>query len=136
MYCLATVEFLIFAEIAWIIDVAYLLLRDALFQGRSIGKYIVGLWVVQADGQPCTVVRSALRNVIFLLPMSFLVEYVVMRFSREERRLGDLLAKTKVIDLRPQQADGQFLLISLAIIIIGGAILVAVIDVPPQVETE
>ena len=68
--------------------------------------------------------------------MSFLVEYVVMRFSREERRLGDLLAKTKVIDLRPQQADGQFLLISLAIIIIGGAILVAVIDVPPQVETE
>ena len=49
--------------------IAYLLIRDALVHGQSIGKYAVGLRVVDMEGQPCDLRRSGLRNLIFILPV-------------------------------------------------------------------
>ncbi len=48
---------------------AYLLIRDALVHGQSIGKYAVGLRVVDMEGQPCGLRRSGLRNLIFIVPV-------------------------------------------------------------------
>ncbi len=47
--------------------IAYLLIRDALVHGQSIGKYAVGLRVVDMEGQPCDLRRSVLRNLIFIV---------------------------------------------------------------------
>ena len=134
MLCLVSIEAIlgiIVAEIVWVLDAAYLLLRDALFQGRSIGKYFVGLQVVNASGEPCTLLRSAVRNAIFLLPIIIIIEYVVMRFSPQERRLGDLIAKTTVLDLRPDRSDTLFMLLSIVVIVvflIVGGILLTIIS--------
>ncbi len=49
--------------------IAYLLIRDALIHGQSIGKYAVGLRVVDTEGQPCDLRRSGLRNLIFIVPV-------------------------------------------------------------------
>ena len=49
--------------------IAYLLFRDALLHGQSIGKYAVGLRVVDMEGQPCDLRRSGLRNLIFIVPV-------------------------------------------------------------------
>ncbi len=49
--------------------IAYLLIRDALIHGQSIGKYAVGLRVVDMEGQPCDLRRSGLRNLIFIVPV-------------------------------------------------------------------
>ena len=49
--------------------IAYLLFRDALVHGQSIGKYAVGLRVVDMEGQPCDLRRSVLRNLIFIVPV-------------------------------------------------------------------
>ena len=49
--------------------IAYLLIRDALFHGQSIGKYTVGLRVVDMEGQPCDLRKSGLRNLIFIVPV-------------------------------------------------------------------
>ncbi len=52
-----------------LLSIAYLLVRDALVHGQSLGKYAVGLRVVDLEGQPCDLRRSGLRNLIFIVPV-------------------------------------------------------------------
>ena len=52
-----------------LVSIAYLLVRDALIRGQSIGKYAVGLRVVDMEGQPCDIRRSVIRNLIFIVPV-------------------------------------------------------------------
>lgn len=105
--------------------IAYLLIADGLFKGRSIGKRVVGLRVVFVDifddVKDCTFKESILRNspfaaavilykIIGVIPLlgwifSFLIvagvllfESLVMMGSDMGMRLGDELAKTLVID--------------------------------------
>ena len=45
---------------------AYLLIGDGLFDGRSLGKKIIGLRVVSSDSfKPCTFRDSILRNTVY-----------------------------------------------------------------------
>ena len=101
---------------------AYILSRDAFFGGRSIGKRIIGLQVVDMTDRPCTFWKSCIRNLIVVVfmyvPGLLIIEYIAMRSSREQRRIGDYMAKTRVIDLRPEQADSKFFWYSLLIFII------------------
>ena len=95
--------------LAWLIDglmmmasLGYLLLRDGLFEGQSIGKRIIGLKVI-AHHPPvrCTYVDSIVRNILWLVP----VVNVVMGFTGLQalvhdprgRHWGDLLANTQVV---------------------------------------
>jgi len=93
---------------------AYLLLGDGLFDGRSLGKKLIRLKVVSADAlQPCTFRESLLRNSTlglgyFLwlipwigwiaLPVIAAVEFVLILGNKESRRLGDEIAGTTVIE--------------------------------------
>ena len=99
----------------------YLLFRDMLFDGRSVGKRIAGIKTVDQDGTPCTPLKSLLRNLILIpmmwFPLALLVEYFVMRFSSREKRLGDMIAKTVVVDLRPETSDSIYILYSIGVII-------------------
>lgn len=115
------------AELLVIVVLAIFLFRDALFQGRGIGKQIVGTKTVDEFGNPCTVLKSFLRNIILiplmLFPIALLIEYFVMRFSNKEQRLGDRIAKTVVIDLKPERSDGSFILYSIGVIIISALVM-------------
>ncbi len=93
---------------------AYLLLCDGFFDGRSIGKRLIRLQVINTGtGQPCTFRDSILRNSIFgaayllgLIPWIgwiFLIalsalEFVLLLGSKEGRRLGDEFAGTIVVE--------------------------------------
>ncbi|HXX57490.1 MAG TPA: RDD family protein [Thermodesulfovibrionales bacterium] len=100
---------------------SYLLISDGLFEGRSIGKRLMGLRVVSsATGAPCTMKESILRNAplgagvllyklpligwIFIVAVSAL-EFLILLGSSEGLRLGDELAKTVVIE--GQQPKGE-----------------------------
>lgn len=121
---------------AMIFEGLYLLLRDGLFKGRSLGKLAVGIQVVDLNGKPCNFWKSVLRNLVFVAPgaiawsifsdlvlgfilrffsVVYLIEYSALRFSPETRRLGDRLAKTCVIDTRPHWKDSPFLWVSLTV---------------------
>jgi uncharacterized RDD family membrane protein YckC len=93
---------------------AYLLLGDGFFDGRSIGKKLIKLKVVSAENAaPCTFKDSILRNStfamgyilwlvpwigwIFLLLVSAL-EFILILGSKDGMRLGDEIAKTVVIE--------------------------------------
>ncbi|MDO8746898.1 MAG: RDD family protein [Thermodesulfovibrionales bacterium] len=103
---------------------AYLLISDGLFNGKSLGKQLTGLKVVSiATGKACSVRESILRNlvlcigtalwripligwVITLLAVGF--EFVMLLGSKEGMRLGDEIAKTTVIeDIKSYNTEGE-----------------------------
>lgn len=82
----------------------YLLLRDALFlPGHSIGKFLLGLVVIDLDtGRPCGRVGSAKRNVILVIPglnvVAIGLEAVAVLRDPQGQRLGDRIANTHVVE--------------------------------------
>jgi uncharacterized RDD family membrane protein YckC len=71
------------------------LIKD-LFAGRSIGKRLFGLYVREYDDTDKipAFYKLVLRNLfIFIWP----VEVIIMYADKDKRRLGDMIAKTKVI---------------------------------------
>ncbi len=93
---------------------AYLLIGDGLFDGKSLGKKLVGLKVVSAVSQkPCTIRDSILRNGLFgvgyaltrvfwigwiVIVIVSVFEFIIMLGSRDHMRLGDEIARTLVLD--------------------------------------
>jgi uncharacterized RDD family membrane protein YckC len=81
--------------------VAYFLFSDALPNGQSIGKKLLGIQVVgRGSMQPCSILQSLLRNVTFPLGA---IDWVFIFFG-SHRRLGDFLASTIVIKETKKQA--------------------------------
>ena len=93
---------------------AYILIGDGLFDGRSLGKRVIGLKVVSTESyEPCTFRDSILRNSTFGIGFLFykmlwfgwiffiiiaMFEYLILLGSKDYMRLGDEIAKTIVID--------------------------------------
>lgn len=91
----------------------YLLICDGLFDGRSLGKRLIGLRVVSTLTQgPCSIRESILRNSTFSLGLLLykipwigwifivlvsMLEFIILLGSKESMRLGDEIAKTKVV---------------------------------------
>ena len=77
---------------AAVVEVAYLL-RDVI-GGQSIGKRIMRIKVVDKNGEKASVSRLVLRNITaYIWP----VEALLMLLKKE--RIGDRLAKTRVIEI-------------------------------------
>ena len=82
----------------------YFLFRDGFGAGQSWGKKICGLMVVNLEtNNPCDMGKSFLRNIVvwFLSTAGGLsvIELIIMLVHERGHRLGDLLAKTQVIDV-------------------------------------
>jgi uncharacterized RDD family membrane protein YckC len=93
---------------------AYLLIGDGLFDGRSLGKKLIGLRVVSADtNTPCTFRESILRNSTLgigflfykvlwlgwiLIILISIIEFIILLGSKDGKRFGDEIAKTVVIE--------------------------------------
>jgi hypothetical protein len=115
------IDFILIAAVAEIIPragffagLAYLLLGDGFFDGRSIGKKLIRIRVVSAaTGTPCTFRDSILRNSTFAAAYLFwivpwigwiffvvvaAVEFVLVLGSKDGMRLGDEIAKTTVLE--------------------------------------
>lgn len=82
------------------LSMLYIVFRDGLFSGQSIGKKVMGIQVVHVDGRAISFVDSSFRNVLFLFyvvfPLAIVVESIVLLRSPDSRRLGDRIAKTRV----------------------------------------
>jgi uncharacterized RDD family membrane protein YckC len=81
--------------LGYLMSLGYYLLRDALFGGQSIGKKVMKYQVVKEDGSSLSgdFATSALRNVTLFIPLLDAI-YVIT----DKPRLGDTLAKTKVVN--------------------------------------
>lgn len=124
----------------------FFVFRDA-YNGQGPGKMIVGLRVVDSNSNAASLISSFKRNinlfwgylaylvvslsklperknsvimfiVLVVVVLIFLIEYFLIAYGKEKRRLGDKLAGTQVIDLRPNQSDRRYLILSIAILIV------------------
>ena len=78
----------------------YFVLFEFLAAGRTPGKMIIGLRVIQENGQSVTLLSSLLRNllrIIDLLPLFYLLGMIMIFFQAKHQRIGDLVAGTVVI---------------------------------------
>ncbi|MEO3780852.1 RDD family protein [Micromonospora sp. B11E3] len=90
--------------------VGYPVLWERFADGRTPGKRAVGLRVVRADGGPVGLRQSLIRALVgvavewpgLVLPLlSWAASVTVMVTDRRGRRLGDLVAGTMVVHVRP-----------------------------------
>lgn len=116
-----TIDFILVAAAAEMIPragffagIAYLLISDGLFEGKSLGKQLIGLRVISTvTDKACSVRESILRNfmlctgillwkiplvgwIFMILILAF--EFVMLLGSKEGMRFGDEIAKTTVIE--------------------------------------
>ncbi|HEY3967994.1 MAG TPA: RDD family protein [Planctomycetaceae bacterium] len=84
------------------IDWTYFGFSEAFFRGKTLGKHLFGLRVFQEQGYPATMWGALLRNFVRAADNLSLwgVCFITMVVSGKFRRLGDLVAKTVVIEER------------------------------------
>ena len=99
----------------------FLLLRD-FFDGQSIGKRLVNIQCVGENGLPAKTLPCVVRNILMAVPLFPIIEYFLMRFDDHGRRLGDKMAKTVVINLKPDEKDYRYLWLSLLILLVSIAL--------------
>lgn len=97
------------SNLSYLVSIAYLLTRDSLpfLGGQSIGKKALNLQAVSEEGKSLSNDWNAglLRNITMAIPFLPLVELIIMIVNKDKpegiRRLGDQIAKTKVINVQP-----------------------------------
>jgi uncharacterized RDD family membrane protein YckC len=84
------------------IDWAYFGLSEGYFRGKTPGKHLFGLRVIQEAGYPVTLWGAILRNIVRAADsLSFYgAGFLTMLVAGKFRRLGDLVARTVVIEER------------------------------------
>lgn len=83
----------------------YHFIMEMIFDGRSVGKMVLGLKVVMLDGSQPTLSAYALRWLVRILECNFFLLYggvavVTIAINGQGQRIGDILAGTAVIKTR------------------------------------
>jgi uncharacterized RDD family membrane protein YckC len=101
-----------FTTFSFIVFTGYHIFFEVRSQGRTLGKRLAGLRVVDGRGLPITLEQSFVRNIVRVLdfaPVFYGIGGLVSLIDRDNRRLGDILADTLVVQerlpLKPPQGD-------------------------------
>src|SRR6184192_2571148 len=99
----------------------YFLLFEALNDGRTPGKRLMGIRVVMDTGHPLTFTAAAVRNLVRIVDMQPLFTYQVglafLLFHAQNKRLGDIVAADRSAEPEaleagpPELADEEFRLL-------------------------
>ena len=67
--------------------------------GKTPGKYIVGTRVVDEDGDRVSLMQALVRNFLRFIDgiAIYIVGLIIIAVDKENRRLGDILARTWVV---------------------------------------
>lgn len=107
------------------LGLVYLLGKDALPGGVSLGKRAYNLKVVHSQtGAPCTPRESLRRNLPLLVPLLPMIEVVLL--SATGLRLGDRAAETRVVFRDDPPATALLASVSLTMLSVASLILVVV----------
>ncbi|MBE9031776.1 RDD family protein [filamentous cyanobacterium LEGE 11480] len=91
---------------AWF--VGYFAVFEMLWQGQTPGKRYAKIRVIGNDGRPLQIYQATLRALIRPLDDWLFLGFFLVLFGRQERRLGDMVASTIVIqDEQPNVGSAQ-----------------------------
>jgi uncharacterized RDD family membrane protein YckC len=86
----------------FVVSIAYGMVLEWFWRGQTVGKRVLGLRVMDAQGLRLTIQQVVLRNLlrfVDMLPMLYLVGGLAMVLNRRNQRLGDFAANTVVVRL-------------------------------------
>ncbi|MBU9710505.1 RDD family protein [Evansella tamaricis] len=98
-----TIPIAIAIILIFIINAGYFFLLEYMTGGRTIGKKLLGIRVIQDNGHSITLLSSFIRNLLRLidsLPASYLTGILMIFFHSQHKRLGDVVAGTIVVHER------------------------------------
>jgi uncharacterized RDD family membrane protein YckC len=90
----------IYSLISFVVMFGYFVIFETLDSGRSLGKRALGIRVTRIDGSGVTFRASLVRNllrVLYLVPIFYLVDALLILSTRRNQRMGDLIGGTLVI---------------------------------------
>jgi uncharacterized RDD family membrane protein YckC len=98
-YAVAVLWFVAIAILGtFVISAGYFVLFETLRQGQTPGKRFAQIRVIRDDGRPVGLAQSVLRALLRPIDDTFfIVGAVLILFDQNEKRLGDLVAGTLVI---------------------------------------
>lgn len=81
------------------VSLAYFVVAEGVW-GKTVGKKLTNMKVVGNDGDPVTWGEVLGRNILRIIDGLFfyLVGFIVMIFADDNRRLGDIVSDTLVVD--------------------------------------
>src|SRR5690625_1281473 len=90
----------IWALALFIINIGYFFFSEYFFNGKTIGKNIIGIRVIQENGHSITLLSAIIRNllrVIDVLPSGYFIGIILVFLHSKHKRLGDMAAGTVVV---------------------------------------
>ncbi|MDR3750465.1 MAG: RDD family protein [Terracidiphilus sp.] len=94
--------------IVFLLNWGYFTLFEAFWNGRTPGKRVAGIRVIQRSGRAIGLFESMARNFVRYvdqIPFFYAVGVIAMFASRQHQRLGDLAAGTLVVRDRVEEAS-------------------------------
>jgi uncharacterized RDD family membrane protein YckC len=99
----------------FVVSIGYSIVLEWIWRGQTIGKRVLNLRVVDADGLRLTPAQIAVRNLLRfadLLPFFYVVGGCFCLCTRKYQRLGDIAANTVVVYERPEQIPDLEMILS------------------------
>ncbi|MFD2043709.1 RDD family protein [Ornithinibacillus salinisoli] len=87
----------------FVVNWGYFFVSEYFFGGKTIGKNMIGIRVIQENGHSLTLLSAIIRNllrIIDMLPTSYFLGIVLIFFHSKHKRLGDMAAGTIVVHER------------------------------------
>jgi uncharacterized RDD family membrane protein YckC len=93
--------------VSFAIFVGYFVFFEVLWQGQTPGKRLTKIRVIRDNGRPLSMSQAALRALLRPIDDFFFMGAFLIFFGRREKRVGDWVAGTVVIqESRPQAKSG------------------------------
>ena len=89
--------------VLFLINWGYFFVYEYFSGGRTLGKKIIGIRVIQENGHSITLLSSFIRNllrIIDMLPANYFLGILMVFFHSRHKRVGDLVAGTIVVHER------------------------------------
>jgi uncharacterized RDD family membrane protein YckC len=89
--------------VLFIINWGYFFVYEYFSGGRTLGKKLIGIRVIQENGHSITLLSSFIRNLIRIidsLPTGYFLGIIMIFFHSKHKRLGDVVAGTIVVHER------------------------------------
>ncbi|MEH7743678.1 RDD family protein [Neobacillus drentensis] len=87
----------------FLVNGSYFFAYEFFSGGRTLGKKLMGIRVIQENGHSITLMSSFIRNLIRIidsLPTAYFLGIIMIFFHSKHKRLGDLVAGTIVVHER------------------------------------
>ena len=96
----------------FVIFMGYFLVCEIALKGQTIGKKILKLRTIRQNGQPITFIQSIIRNLIRIFIDNQGIGLLMIFFTKEHKRLGDMAGGTIVISENLSKISSDMLLYS------------------------